>query len=98
MPTISVTVIGLLAALVFVVFRRTEKAWAVLLGVLGAWAGFVVGAVPGATADIVSGGGWALPTVGHLGAVVGAVAAVWWFGGLAVGAPDVRRSGDRVQR
>lgn len=75
MPTLSVTAIGVLAGLVAIGLRR-RPASALLRGLLGAWLGFLAGAVVGGAADVLAGTGGLLALVGHLGAVAGAAAAV----------------------
>jgi uncharacterized membrane protein YeaQ/YmgE (transglycosylase-associated protein family) len=75
LPTVSVTVIGLIAGPLAVVMGRSRPARALLLGVVGAWAGFVVGALVGVALDVV-GSGTYLAIVGHLMAVIGAVVAL----------------------
>jgi hypothetical protein len=42
-PLVSVTGIGLIAGLIFVVANRLQPMRALLLGVAGAWAGFILG-------------------------------------------------------
>jgi len=79
LPTVSVTVIGLIAGLIAVVGRRSRPARALLLGVVGAWAGFGVGAIIGVVIDIVVQTGIYVAIVGHLVAVVGAVVALTRF-------------------
>jgi hypothetical protein len=79
LPTISVTVIGLIAGLLVVVTGASRPARALLLSVVGAWVGFVVGAIIGVTIDVVVQSGIYLAIVGHLMAVVGAVVALTRF-------------------
>ena len=79
LPTVSVTVIGLIAGPLAVVIGRSRPARALLLGVVGAWAGFVVGALVGVALDVVVGSGTYLAIVGHLMAVIGAVVALARF-------------------
>ena len=80
LPTVSVSVIGLIAGLLVVVMgARSGAARALLLGVVGAWAGFVVGAIIGVAIDVVVQSGIYLAIVGHLMAVVGSVVALTRF-------------------
>jgi hypothetical protein len=71
MPLASVTLIGLLGAVVVLGSCRWSPGVALGRGLLGAWAGFVVGAIVGVTIDIVSHNGAYVAIVGHLGAAVG---------------------------
>ena len=79
LPTVSVTVIGLIAGLLVVFMGARRPARALLLGVVGAWAGFVVGAIIGVAIDVVVQSGIYLAIVGHLMAVVGSVVALTRF-------------------
>jgi hypothetical protein len=79
LPTVSVAVIGLIAGLLALVVGRSRPARALLLGVVGAWLGFLVGAIVGVSVDIVVESGIYLGIVGHLMAVVGAVVALRHF-------------------
>ena len=79
LPTVSVTVIGLIAGLLVVVVGGSQPARALLLGFVGAWVGFVVGAIIGVAVDIVVQSGIYLGIVGHLFAVAGAVVALTRF-------------------
>jgi hypothetical protein len=79
LPTVSVTVIGLIAGLLVVFMGARRPARALLLGVVGAWAGFVVGAIIGVAIDVVVQTGIYLAIMGHLTAVVGAVVALRGF-------------------
>jgi uncharacterized membrane protein YeaQ/YmgE (transglycosylase-associated protein family) len=79
LPTVSVAVIGLIAGLLALVVGRSRPARALLLGVVGAWLGFLVGAIVGVSVDIVVESGIYLGIVGHLMAVVGAVVALTHF-------------------
>lgn len=71
MPTLSVTVIGLLGAVVTAVGARRISGGAVLRGLGGAWLGFGVGALVGVVIDVVTAGGTFVPVLGHAGAVAG---------------------------
>ncbi|MDI3423181.1 hypothetical protein [Streptomyces luteolus] len=72
MPTLSVTLIGLLVAVVL-----TWGGWPgarPLLGALvGAWAGFALGALAGLAVDVISGQGFFLALAGHAAALPGAI-------------------------
>lgn len=81
MPALSVTVIGLLGALVVAVGRRRLSGGAALRGLVGAWLGFGVGALVGVTIDVVTAGGAFVPVLGHTGAVAGTAAALARAGG-----------------
>ena len=71
MPLASVTLIGLLGALVVVGSHRWSPGAALGRGLLGAWVGFVVGAIVGVTIDVVSHDGAWVAILGHLAAVMG---------------------------
>jgi hypothetical protein len=73
LPTLSVTVIGLIAGLLAVVAGGGGRVRALLLGVVGAWAGFVMGAIIGIGIDVVVQSGIYVGIVGHLIAMGGAV-------------------------
>jgi uncharacterized membrane protein YeaQ/YmgE (transglycosylase-associated protein family) len=79
LPTVSVTMIGLIASLIAIGVRRSQPAQGLLLGVVGAWAGFIVGALIGVVIDIVARTGIYVALLGHLGAVVGTVLALTRF-------------------
>ena len=72
MPLVSVTSIGLVAAAVALLLGRRTVLGAGVRGLLGAWGGFVFGAVAGVLVDVLTGNGVYLAIVGHSGAVVGA--------------------------
>ena len=71
MPLASVTLIGLLGAVVVVGSHRWSPGVALGRGLLGAWAGFVVGAIVGVAVDVVSHSGVYVAIFGHLAAVIG---------------------------
>lgn len=73
MPVASVSIIGLVGALVAVAAGWHRVGSAVVRGVGGAWVGFLAGAVGGLAVDVVAGTGVWVAYVGHLGAVVGTV-------------------------
>ena len=76
-PGLSVTAIGIPAP-GLVSMRRDELSLRTGLprAVVGAWAGFVVGAVVGVTVDVIAGTGVWVPIVGHaVAACAGALAA-----------------------
>lgn len=75
MPALSVTAIAIVVAVVAILRKRPTAATA-LRAFVGAWVGFVAGAVPGVIADILSGSGGYVAVLGHAGAAVGAVVAV----------------------
>lgn len=76
MPLASVTLLGVLGAVVVIGSRRWSPRVAVGRGLLGAWAGFVVGAIVGVAIDIASHDGVYVAVVGHLGAAVGTASAL----------------------
>lgn len=73
MPTLSVTAIGVLVAVAAMTIRRSSPGHAFLLGVVGAWIGFALGAVAGMLVDVVAGTGWVLALSGHVAACAVAV-------------------------
>ncbi|HEX6198166.1 MAG TPA: hypothetical protein VFZ37_19805 [Jiangellaceae bacterium] len=75
MPALSVTLIGILVAAGGIVVRKPPRATFVR-ALVGAWLGFVAGAVPGLIADVLSGSGAYVAVLGHVGAVAGAVVAL----------------------
>lgn len=75
-PTLSVTLVGVIGALVALVARRHRPGAAFLLGIGGAWLGFLLGAVVGVTADVVLRSGIYVAIVGHLVAVAGTAVAL----------------------
>ncbi|MER7012821.1 hypothetical protein ABT324_15500 [Saccharopolyspora sp. NPDC000359] len=78
MPLLSVTAIGLVAAVLVITTRHASPVRALLLGLAGAWAGFFGGALVGVVVDVIAGTGWAVALVGHAAAVIGAAAAGWY--------------------
>ncbi len=76
MPTFSVTIIGVLAAVVALMWKRSTPGLTVLFALLGAWLGFAGGALVGLAVDIISGGGGFLALIGHTAAAAGAVTGV----------------------
>lgn len=76
MPTLSVTIIGVLVALGAVAVRHASLGRALLFGLAGAWAGFLAGALVGVVIDVVAGTGWMLALSGHVAALAAAVALV----------------------
>lgn len=79
LPTVSVTVIGLIAGLIFVVVRSSQPLPTLLLGVAGAWVGFIVGAIFGVVVDVIAQTGVYLGIVGHLMTIPGVVVALLRF-------------------
>lgn len=73
MPTLSVTLIGLLVAGLVLIASRSALWRTVIGGLVGAWAGFVAGALVGVLVDVVTGNGVYVAIVGHGAALVGAV-------------------------
>lgn len=76
MPTFSVTAIGLLVGLTAILIMRRQPGRIIVLGVVGSWAGFVLGAVIGVTVDVIIGTGVYVAIAGHLAAALGAGGAV----------------------
>ena len=83
MPALSVTAIAIVVGVV-AISRKKPAAATLLRAFAGAWLGFVAGAVPGVIADVLAGSGAYVAVVGHIGAVLGAVAAVTWWRRRAV--------------
>lgn len=75
MPALSVTAIGIVVAVVAMFGKKPPMA-TLLRAFVGAWLGFLVGAVPGVVADVISGSGIYVAVVGHIGAAAGALVAV----------------------
>ncbi|QRY61312.1 hypothetical protein JVX90_12860 [Gordonia sp. PDNC005] len=90
LPTITVTAIGLLFAAVAAAVHRRAAAWVVLLGVVGAWIGYLIGAGTGRVLDAAADSDRMLDVFGHLGAIVVAAWAVDRFAAVGVGARTSR--------
>jgi hypothetical protein len=75
LPALSVTLIGIVTAL-FAIVRGGAAGQLLLRGLLGAWLGFVAGAIPGVLLDVILGDGVYVALIGHGAAVAGAVIAV----------------------
>lgn len=83
MPTVSVTLIALIVAVALA--RGRAPSGRQLLGALvGAWAGFALGALAGLVVDVATGNGFFLAAVGHAAAIPGAAV------GLRRAAPAAR--------
>lgn len=76
LPTLSVTVIGLIGAAVCVAMRMQSPTSALVRGLAGAWGGFVCGALLGVLIDVVVQTGIWLAIIGHLAALAGTVFAI----------------------
>lgn len=87
MPLFSVTAIGLLAAAVAGTTFGVRPLRALLLGVAGAWGGFLGGALVGVVVDVLAGTGHMLAITGHAAAVAVAAIAVWRVSERGSGAP-----------
>jgi hypothetical protein len=74
-PAVSVTVIGLLAAVVAILLGGRPRP-SLTRGLLGAWVGFIAGAVAGLLLDAILQTGVYLAVIGHLAAALGALVAV----------------------
>ncbi len=72
MPTLSVSLIGLVVAAVLVMTAPEAPGQTLLGGLLGAWLGFVLGALAGMIVDVATGSGVFLAMAGHAAALVGA--------------------------
>lgn len=75
MPALSVTLIGIAVAMVGMARRRPRPAM-LRRGLVGAWLGFLVGAMPGVLLDVILADGVYLPLFGHVAALAGAAIAV----------------------
>lgn len=77
LPLASVSLIGVLVGASVRPVARPARPFALrlLVGLVGAWAGFAVLALTGVTVDAIAGTGVWVATLGHLGAVFGAVLA-----------------------
>lgn len=80
LPAVSVTLIGLVAGLIFTLLRRSKPLVMLLLGVAGAWVGFLVGAVFGIAIDVISQSGVFVAILGHLMAIPGSLVSLMRFG------------------
>lgn len=76
MPTLSVTAIGVLIAVVGIFLARPPKR-ALLHGLIGAWLGFLAGAALGVAIDVVLGEGVYLALFGHVAAAIADEAAMY---------------------
>lgn len=72
MPLVSVTAIGIVAALVARLWGGRAFKGAGLRGLLGAWGGFALGALVGVLVDVATGRGVYVAIVGHAAVVGGA--------------------------
>jgi hypothetical protein len=75
LPTVSVTAIGLLAGLLATLLGRRPGP-SLTRGFLGAWIGFVAGAILGVFIDVVLQTGGYLAVIGHIAAALGALVAL----------------------
>jgi ribose/xylose/arabinose/galactoside ABC-type transport system permease subunit len=75
MPALSVTAIGVIAAVVAITRHRPPVA-ALVHALVGAWLGFLAGAVAGVLLDIALQTGIFVPILGHAVAAAGAILAV----------------------
>lgn len=75
-PTLSVTLIGLLVGAAVMLVTRSNDWTTLLVGQVGAWVGFAVGAVIGVVIDIIASTSMWLALSGHVLALVGAAIAV----------------------
>jgi hypothetical protein len=74
-PTLSVTLIGLLLGVGVMLVTKSDWTTA-LVGLIGAWVGFSIGALVGVVLDIIFATGLWVALVGHVLAVVGAALAI----------------------
>ncbi|QGK69950.1 hypothetical protein GIY23_10830 [Allosaccharopolyspora coralli] len=72
MPTLSVSLIGLVVAALIMMTTPGAPGQTMLGGVLGAWLGFALGALAGSIVDVATGSGVFLAMAGHAAALVGA--------------------------
>lgn len=79
MPTLSVTVIGVVVA-PLAMARGARPGVALVRGVVGAWLGFLAGAIPGVLIDVATSSGWYVAVPGHAGALAGASVGLRRFG------------------
>jgi hypothetical protein len=79
LPTVSVTVIGLLAGLLALLLGRYRPGPALVLGVVGAWIGFIAGALGGVIIDLILQTGTNVAIIGHTAAAAGAFVALTRF-------------------
>ena len=75
-PTLSVTLIGLLVGAGMMVVTRNGDWTVLLVGIVGAWVGFGIGALLGVVIDVVLGTGIWVALAGHVLALVGAAISV----------------------
>lgn len=74
-PTLSVTLIGLLVGAAVMVVTGSRDWTTLLVGLVGAWIGFGVGALLGVLVDTALGTGMWVALAGHVLALVGAAMA-----------------------
>ncbi|MDQ8703388.1 hypothetical protein RCO28_12945 [Streptomyces sp. LHD-70] len=73
MPTLSVTLMALVVAVaVALTWGRWPSGRHLLGALVGAWAGFALGALAGLVLDVTTGNGFFLAVVGHAAAIPGA--------------------------
>jgi hypothetical protein len=79
LPTVSVTVIGLLAGVIALLLGRYRPGPSLARGIAGAWIGFVAGALVGVIIDAILQTGVYVALIGHVAAAMGAFAALARF-------------------
>jgi hypothetical protein len=85
LPTVSVTVIGLLAGLLALLLGRYRPGPALVLGVVGAWIGSIAGALVGVIIDVMLQTGTYVAVIGHAAATAGAFVALTRFQAFRAG-------------
>ncbi|MGB7448413.1 MAG: hypothetical protein WA892_04720 [Ornithinimicrobium sp.] len=73
LPLVSVSLIGLLVGGAFAL-SHPHRVTLILWSLLGAWGGFLLGALAGVMIDVIAGTGVWLALIGHLTALLVAVA------------------------
>ena len=81
LPAVSVTFIGVIAGLIFVILRRKRLRFTLPRGIFGAWIGFIMGTILGVIIDVIAQTGIFLGIMGHLMAVFGSSATLNRFRG-----------------
>ena len=81
LPAVSVTVIGLIAGLLFIIVGEKRLMYTLPRGIAGAWIGFIMGTILGVIIDVIAQTGIFLGIMGHLMAVFGSIATLNRFRG-----------------
>jgi hypothetical protein len=80
LPTMSVTIIGLLAGVLAMLAGRSRPGPSLARGLAGAWIGFIAGALVGVIIDVILQTGIYVAMIGHGAAALGAFVALTRFG------------------